>query len=503
MKNVIVGVVLLVLLSSFVIAAVAQSETYQLPDDTKPVDPLKLVWQAIRTLQTQVTTLIQDVLGLKSRATSCEARLAELEAYTYTCANGATRNCGTDVGACEFGTESCVNHVWSGTCVGGITPVPEECDGMDEDCDSIIDDGIPDLECGYNDIGQCVLGHKECTAGVWGECTGAVNPVPETCNGLDDDCDGAVDNGLGTTTCGLGICENTVNNCVEGMPQTCTPFPAELEVCDGLDNDCDGQTDEGCDVDNDNYCTATKITVGNPAVCPYGGGDCNDNNAAIHPGATEVCNGIDDDCNGQTDEGCYRANGEPCTLSTQCSSGHCQNGFCCNSGDCCNAAISCPSGYGHGSICDSSLTCQGHASQKTCTYYQCGSSNVDDDSACTMLSKDCQYGFADKHCDGSVEQTEPQCQYICYSDVDCELDYQCNWGMGVCVPKFPNGAACSWNENCLSGFCNQKAHVCCNSDCVGLCRQCSTGLCGFVPAGTDPYDDCPDPMVCDGSGQCI
>lgn len=61
------------------------------------------------------------------------------------------------------------------------------------------------------------------------------------------------------------------------------------EVCDGFDNDCDGEVDEDFDQDGDGV-----------TVCE---GDCGDNNAAVFPGAEEICDGIDNNCNGQIDEG--------------------------------------------------------------------------------------------------------------------------------------------------------------------------------------------------------
>jgi len=81
--------------------------------------------------------------------------------------------------------------------------------------------------------------------------TGAVQHPPrepadsETCNGIDDDCNGAVDEGLGQTACGVGACARVVDNCADGVPQTCAPGEPSPEICDGVDNDCDGLVDDG------------------------------------------------------------------------------------------------------------------------------------------------------------------------------------------------------------------------------------------------------------------
>ena len=85
---------------------------------------------------------------------------------------------------------------------------------------------------------------------------------------------------------------------------------AASEVCDGKDNDCDGETDENADLDGDGYISAS-CTNGN---------DCNDADAGIHPGVTENCDGKDNDCNGRTDDP-FDADGDGAASSTSCSFG--------------------------------------------------------------------------------------------------------------------------------------------------------------------------------------
>ena len=93
--------------------------------------------------------------------------------------------------------------------------------------------------------------------------------------------------------------------------------PGAAEICgNGIDDNCNGVIDEGCtlftfykDSDGDTYGNAAVTVTNYTGIAPAGyvsnKTDCNDNNAAVNPGATEICgNGIDDNCNGQIDEGC-------------------------------------------------------------------------------------------------------------------------------------------------------------------------------------------------------
>ena len=225
---------------------------------------------------------------------------------------------GTDAGECQQGITECIDGIVVET-QSEIGPTPEVCDSLDNDCDGTIDQNTQ--QCGTTDVGACEYGTETCSAGAWGSCIGEIVPVAETCNGLDDDCDGTTDNGfpnLGDAcSVGVGACEASgLYACTpDGSGTECSAVPGTPtnEICDGIDNDCDGVTDEGgvCEVcvdgDGDGY--------GNPAssICTYPELDCDDSNAEINPAATEVCDSLDNNCDGQVDEG-----GVCDVVTTQC-----------------------------------------------------------------------------------------------------------------------------------------------------------------------------------------
>ncbi len=116
------------------------------------------------------------------------------------CVDDDVRPCGSAVGACEPGEERCVEGSW-GACIGAIESAPEVCDGtLDENCDGAVDEGCDCTDgmsrsCGV-DVGVCELGTQTCTGGAWGACVGGVTPTDEVCTGsLDEDCDGEVNEG--------------------------------------------------------------------------------------------------------------------------------------------------------------------------------------------------------------------------------------------------------------------------------------------------------------------
>ncbi len=215
------------------------------------------------------------------------------EGDTRSCYSGGMGTVG--VGTCAAGTQTCVNQVW-GPCENEVLPATETCDMLDNDCDGMTDENIPRTTCG---AGICINTVETCVNGMPQDCVPGM-PMQETCNGVDDDCNFFIDDGFAPLTCGVGACAKSVPACSGGMPQTCTPGMPQNEMCDGIDNDCDGT------VDNGNPGGGGMCQTGMPGVCAAGTNACVMGAVKCVQNTTaspEVCDAKDNDCNGTVDDG--------------------------------------------------------------------------------------------------------------------------------------------------------------------------------------------------------
>ena len=239
----------------------------------------------------------------------------------------------------------------------------------------------------------------------------------------------------------------------------CTP-PAE--ACNGEDDTCDGQVDEGfeCTGVGSRSCTAWCGAAGTQS--------CNPTTCAYEECASASCCRADADCaNGSYCEGntcaVQRVNGASCSSANQCASGNCVDGVCCDSScsgscDACNLA-------GTAGTC--TLLAVSSAGSPSCSPYLCNGSSA-------------------------------SCPASCTTDSQCIAGDYCS--AGACVPKKPTAATCSAANECASDNCVDG--VCCNTACAGACDACNltgtAGTCSPVASGGSGSPSC-SPYVCNGS----
>jgi len=325
----------------------------------------------------------------------------------------------------------------------GCQAKTEICDSLDNDCNGLIDDGLQRL-CQTD----CGTGVEVCEAGQWVGCS-ARQPAAEECNGRDDDCDGYFDEGGAgaqpleracSTACGAGT-----EYCQLGQWQGCTARAPVDEGCNGVDDDCDGQTDEGLDTDADQDGHYSLESCSAPSD------DCQDGDGAVHPGHAEDCDGKDNDCDGQIDEGCA-CNPNPPAQTQAC--GRAQ-GVCEAGTQICQA----------GGVWGPCLDDQGHEVVLPSTR----------DELCNALDDDC---------DGEVDEGNPE------GGGECGVDTgECRKGTETCVTAGPTASL-----ECRGLYIGpaQESLTGCDgldNDCDGVTDN------GLAPDGYEANESCANPAL--------
>ncbi|HZS40215.1 MAG TPA: putative metal-binding motif-containing protein [Polyangia bacterium] len=485
--------------------------------------------------------------------------------------------CGVAVGQCKQGTiDACDSSkincfvgstppvlpaadAWFVCSATAVCPVPELCNGLDDNCDGQLagsvtppapgsvtaderdHDGDGYLACTGCPAPGAGLANGLAGCGDCDDTNGNINPgKKDVCNGIDDDCnpgtaDGSAECGVTAPTlpvcCGANGCKNTQTdfNFCNGCAAANACNPGNSDNCFGGGCRC-GNTAGPCGAGL--TCTSGRCTKGNGASCAIGT-DCTSNNcvdlfccAVPGCGTCQACTGAGGSCasvkNADDPDSCTGANtcdstgacklkqGQSgCTMGTQCATTFCTNGTCCavntcgQCSTCANAGGTCmPLAAGNHGTCTGANTCDGLGNCKLANGQlcpsgggTCASGNCVDGVCCSASS--CATCQA---CNVSGMAGNCQNQPLGPGNGCSGAGQACN-GAGAC--KEANGQGCGTDGTlCATGHCVDT--VCCSLAACGTCQTCdgtSPGSCTNAPVG--PGTGCNGVgQACDGMGNC-
>jgi hypothetical protein len=354
-----------------------------------------------------------------------------------------------------------------------------------------------------------------------GDCNdsnAAIKPsAQEICNGVDDDCDGQIDEGLGTITCGTGACQVTISACANGQPQMCVPGNSSPEVCDGIDNDCDGMVDEGgvcaatC-TDGIQNGQETGVDCGGPICQPCGGGQGCLNNGDCAPGfvcqsgicvatcppaGTPCDDGNSCTTNDLTDGACG-CTGTPivCNDGNPCTFDQCVNGTCVFSTS--PNGTSCPTGICQNGICVQNCTDNDLDGFTTCN------GDCNDANPAIRPSAIEQCDGIDNDCDGQIDEGNPSGGGSCNTGmlgVCSQGVIVCSNGTLTCQPiNSPSAEICDGLDNDCDGQVDEGVS-CALPNAITACQA---GTCVIIQCQTG-FSNC-DGLTfngCETTGSCI
>ena len=499
------------------------------------------------------------------------------------CGDGILQNCNSDT-LCDddgdgdgFNSSVDCNDADPNVGPGAI----EVCNGVDDDCDGLVDEGNPDplgtkmvdVYCNDDNDGVCgeasgsgrcicakvvpntsrdagnrvVCGGEDLAAAASPRCFFAPQPAFEECDSLDHDCDGQPDKpgGVGLLETGTA-CGPDTGECVAGLVIGCDfaqttvgafndhfvcgsgfvgPIP---ERCNGRDDNCDGGLpSEEIDHDGDGYLACSGCGGENLATGIIGCDDCAAWNSSRYPTAPEMCNNVDDDCEGGiSDDGADECTptypnccgslgicvnilndrfhcggcGAPCSNMR---ANRCVNGTCrCGAGAECVPGQQCVGTAPAGSCqCNFTSCGAGCCSGTSCVeYINQGDGNCGDNGdACAACPHNRACSSGECLCFGQVN---PPGETVCDDNVDNDCDGSIDCADGQCDTRTcdANGMVCS-GSSCVcsgNGGTTQTNESTCgdnhDNDCDGQ-TDCADGDCNGDSCGANG-------MVCSG-GACV